>query len=80
MSEKGKKKEKKNGYPENDQFVHTPKSKSKIAMSFGFSPSDIVVAYQLAHKIHYHCFTKAQRAGKLYCVYYINFHALGEMT
>lgn len=49
-------------------------------MSFGFSPSDIVVAYQLAHKIHHRCFTKAQRAGKLYCVYYINFHALGEMT
>ena len=42
-------------------------------MSFGFSPSDIVVAYQLAREIHYRCFTKAQSAGKIYCVYYMYF-------
>lgn len=42
-------------------------------MSFGFSPSDLVVAYQLAYEIHYRCFTKVQRAGKVYCVVYINF-------
>ena len=38
-------------------------------MSFGFSPSDIIVAYQLAHEIYHRCFTQAQRAGKVYCVY-----------
>ena len=42
-------------------------------MSFGFSPSDIVVAYQLARELHHRCFTKAQRAGKIYRVYYICF-------
>ena len=32
-------------------------------MSFGFSPSDIVVSYQLAREIYYRCFTKSQAAG-----------------
>ena len=39
-------------------------------MSFGFSPSDFIVAYELARKIHHRCFTKAQRAGKISYIYY----------
>ena len=34
-------------------------------MSFGFSPSDIVVSYKLAREIHYRCFTKSQAAGEM---------------
>ena len=35
-------------------------------MSFGFSLSDIVFSCQLASDLHYHCFTKAQRAGEFH--------------
>ena len=37
---------------------------SLFIMSFGFSPSDILVAVRLAAEIYDKCFTRAQGAGE----------------